>query len=241
VTLTFPDRILPPWVGIANIRHTDPVGLSRILSGLEAHDRQRYTTFRSKKRQHEFLLGRWLLHRATTAWLGDASGVTFDSTPTGIPYVIAPDGYPPITASLSHAGGWFACALTFNGALGIDIEPIIKRDFEAMDDLALYDSGHTAIKRLPVDIQPLEFYKRWTLHEARIKIMHAGHLPSPALAHTCLIHNNLMLSLCIADEVTDPAPLCVMEWMGDTEFRICEAASWQAPVLYTADLCASCG
>ena len=226
---------------MANIRHADPVGLSRILNGLEAHDRRRYATFRSKKRQHEFLLGRWLLRRATTAWLGDAPGVTFDSTPSGIPYVLAPDGYPPITASLSHARGWFACALTFNGALGIDIEPIIKRDFEAMDDLAFHDSDHTAIKRLPVDIQPREFYKRWTRHEARIKIMQAGCLPSPVLAHTCLIHDNLMMSLCIADEGTDPAQLCVMEWMCDTEFRICESVSWQAPVLYTPDLCATTG
>jgi phosphopantetheinyl transferase len=144
---------------------------------------------------------------------------------------MAPEGYPPITASLSHAGGWFACALTFNGTLGIDIEPIIKRDFEAMDDLAFSGTGYPPLGRLPVDIQPREFYKRWTRHEARFKTMQVGHLSSPVLEHTCIIHHRLMLSLCIADMESDPSPPRVMEWMRDTGFRICNNVFCQEPVL----------
>jgi hypothetical protein len=104
-----------------------------------------------------------------------------------------------MTASLSHAGGWFACALTYNGTLGIDIEPIIRRDFESLDDPAFSDSCHPALSRLPVDIRPREFYKRWTRHEARFKTIQAGHPPSPVLAHSCIIHDSLVLSLFMAD------------------------------------------
>jgi phosphopantetheinyl transferase len=115
--------------------------------------------------------------------------------------------------------------------LGIDIEPIIKRDFAAMDDLAFSEAGYTPLARLPVDIRPREFYKRWTRHEARFKIMQAGHLSSPVLEHTCIIHDRLMLSLCIADAEPDPDTLRVMEWLRDVEFRICEMASCQETVL----------
>jgi 4'-phosphopantetheinyl transferase len=236
VTRASPERILPPWVGIADMRHADPVGLSRISDKLGSRDCQRYATFRSEKRRQEFLLGRWLLRRATAAWLGDASRVTLDSTPSGVPTVMVPEGYPPITASLSHTGGWFACALTFNGTLGIDIEPIIKRDFEAMDELAFSDTGYPPLDQLPVEIRPREFYKRWTRHEARFKIMQAGYLSSPVLEHTCIIHDRLMMSLCIADAESDPPLPRVMEWIRDTEFRICNNVSCLEPVLCTQGL-----
>jgi phosphopantetheinyl transferase len=225
-----------PWVCIADMRNAVPVGLSQLFDKLGTHDRQRYVTFRSAKRQQEFLLGRWLLRLATTTWLGNDFGITIDSTPLGVPTVRVPEGYPPITASLSHAGGWFACALTFNGTLGIDIEPIIKRDFEAMDGLAFSEAGYTPIALLPADIRPMEFYKRWTRHEARFKIMQAGHHSSPVLEHTCIIHNRLMLSLCIAGAKSGPDTLRVMEWLRDMEFRICETVSCQETVLRAHDL-----
>ena len=221
------------------MRHADPVGLSRIADKLGSRDRLRYASCRSEKRRHEFLLGRWLLHHATAAWPADASMITFDSTPSGAPCVKVPDGCPPVRASLSHAGGWFACALTFNGALGIDIEPIITRDFESMDDLAFSDSGYPALRRYPVDIRPREFYTRWTRHEARFKTIPAGHPPSPVILHTGIIPDNLMLSLCMADAESEFTPSGVMEWVGGTEFRICKAVSWQEPVLYAPDLCAT--
>jgi 4'-phosphopantetheinyl transferase len=223
------------------MRHADPGGLSRIADNLGSHDRQRYATFRSEKRRQEFLLGRWLLRRATAAWPVDAAGFTFDSTPSGAPYVMAPGGYPPVAASLSHAGGWFACALAFNGALGIDIEPIIDRDFESMNDLVFSGSGYPALNRLPVDIRPREFYTRWTRHEARFKTMPTGHPPSPVIMYSCIIHGSLLLSLCLTDAGPEFAFPCVMEWVGDTDFRICEAVSWQEPVLYTPDLCTTTG
>jgi len=227
MTLAAPKTTMPPWVGIAELRDADPEGLARIANNLGPHDCRRYATFLSKKRRREFLLGRWMLRRAASAWLGGATEVTFDSTPSGAPYGIAPNGYPPIAASLSHAGGWFACALTFDGALGIDIEPIIKRDFEAMDDLAFSEAGYPPLSQLPVDVRPQEFYKRWTRHEAHFKIKQAIHLPSPVIAHTCIIHDRVMLSLCIADAGSNPNPPGVMEWTRDTGFRICETAAYR--------------
>lgn len=233
MTLASPDTILRPWVGIADMRNAEPVGLTRVLDNLGSHDRQRYTTFRSAKRRQEFLLGRWLLHLATRKWLGNDFEIKIDSSPSGVPTVMVPEGYPSITASLSHAGGWFACALTSSGALGIDIEPIVKRDFEAMDDLAFSEAGYTPIARLPADIQPREFYKRWTRHEARYKVIQAGHRSSPMIEHSCIIHNRLMLSLCIADAKSGPDTYSVMEWLRDMEFRTCEMVSCQETVLCT--------
>lgn len=218
---------MAPWVGIADMCDADPVGLSEISNNLGPHDCKRFATFGSEKRQREFLLGRWLLNRAAIAWLGEATEVTFDSTPSGALHVRVPNDCPPIAASLSHAGGWFACALTFNGALGIDIEPIIERDFEVMDEMAFSDVGYPPLSQFPVDVRPQEFYKRWTRHEAHFKIMQVEHLPASVIAHTCIIHYRLMLSLCIADAGSDPNPPKVMEWMCDTGFRICETAAYQ--------------
>lgn len=209
------------------MRDADPIELSQIVDNLGTHDRRKFATLGSKKRRREFLIGRWLLRHAAIAWLGDESEVTFDSTPTGSLQVVTPESYPPIAASLSHAGGWFACALTFNGALGIDIEPIIKRDFEAMDKLAFAESGHPPLSQIPADVRPQEFYRRWTRHEAYFKIKQAEPPFSPFIEHTCIIDDRLMLSLCIAESVSDKKPPGVMEWVRHTGFQICEAADYK--------------
>lgn len=218
---------MAPWVCIADMSDTDPPGLSQIWSNLGPHDLQRFATFGSKKRQREFLLGRWLLCRAAIAWLGETTKITFDSTSSGSLHVRGPKGCPPITASLSHASDWFACALTFNGSIGIDIEPIIDRDFVSMDDLAFSENGHPPLSQVPIDVRPQEFYKRWTLHEARFKFKQAEHLPSPFIEHTCIIHNRLMLSFCIAKSGSDKKLPGVMEWVHHTGFQICESVDYQ--------------
>src|SRR5205823_5330556 len=57
-------------------------------------------------RRREFLAGRWLVEASRSAWKRTGGGT-----------------------SISHSGGWVACALLERGSPGVDIEPMVERDF----------------------------------------------------------------------------------------------------------------
>ena len=99
---------------------------------------------RSQKRRREFLAGRALLSKLN---------VKVDSARDGS--VKAKGG---LGASISHARGWVACVVVPEGRPGIDIEPMIERDFAA--------AGRWKFDR---PMTRAQFYEEWTRYEARFK------------------------------------------------------------------------
>src|SRR6185295_9785422 len=73
-------------------------------------------------------------------------------------------------ASVSHARGWVACVVAGSGRAGIDIEPMIERDFDKLGEWA-FGSGPALAQST---ISREEFYQRWTRYEARIKAFGDG-------------------------------------------------------------------
>jgi hypothetical protein len=140
--------------------------LARALRKLGPRDRRRYAGLRSAKRRREFLAGRALLQQL---------GSTADSTA---------DGIVP-KASVSHARGWVACVVVSSGRPGIDIEPMIERDFDALGEWA-FGAGGTRE----------EFYGRWTRYEARIKAFGDG---AARVSHTerTWFFAGVALSVCV--------------------------------------------
>lgn len=137
-------------------------------------DRRRYARFRSDKRRREFLAGRCLLQR-----LG--KGLPFDSSREGGVKMSGRFG-----ASLSHARGWVACVVVSSGRPGIDIEPMIERDFDKLGEWAFGAGGSRR-----------EFYQRWTCYEARIKALGDGAARASHAERTWLLSDRVALSVCV--------------------------------------------
>jgi len=156
-------------VSVARIDTLDLVSARRRLG---PRDRRRYAGFRSEKRRREFLAGRALLQQL---------GSKADS---------ASDGIVP-KASISHARGWVACVVVNSGRPGIDIEPMIDRDFDALGKWA-FGAGGTRE----------EFYERWTRYEARIKAFGDGKARASHAERTWFLRGKVALSVCLPARTT---------------------------------------
>ena len=113
-------------------------------------------------------------------------GLRFDSSPEG---GIRAGGRAG--ASLSHARGWVAAVVVTSGRPGIDIEPMIDRDFEALGKWA-FGAGGTRE----------EFYERWTRYEARIKAFGDGKARPSHAERTWILGGKVALSVCLPARTT---------------------------------------
>lgn len=135
---------------------------------LQPRDRARFLAIASSKRRYELLAGRSLL-RALAAHL-DLTPVEFDGAEgrAGVVVCGRPVSGPELSASVTHAGPWVACALGHRDGVGIDIETLAERDVAALADFAFANDA-ASIRRLPAPERKLEFYRRWTRYEAAVK------------------------------------------------------------------------
>lgn len=162
------------WIAAARIADLGPQALALARRRLGQRDRRRYARFRSDKRRREFLAGRCLLQR-----LG--MGLPFDSAANGGVKMSGRFG-----ASLSHARGWIAGVVVSSGRPGIDIEPMVERDFDKLGEWAFGSGGSRE-----------EFYERWTRYEARIKAFGGGKARASHAERTWLLADRVALSVCV--------------------------------------------
>jgi hypothetical protein len=132
------------WVAYARIADIGARALAATRERLSAAERARYARFATPRRRREFLAGRWLLEASRSAWNRRGG------------------------SSVSHAGGWVACALLERGVPGVDIEPMVQRDFLKLGAWAFPQRNREPWPRVPRDARRA-FYGRWTRYEARLK------------------------------------------------------------------------
>jgi phosphopantetheinyl transferase len=167
------------WIAAARIADLGAQALALARRRLGQRDRRRFARFRSDKRRREFLAGRCLLQR-----LG--RGLPFDSSPGGGVIMAGRFG-----ASISHARGWVACVVVSSGQPGIDIEPMIERDFNKLGEWAFGSAD------APTFMSREEFYERWTRYEARIKAFGDGEARASHAERTWLLSDRVALSVCV--------------------------------------------
>ena len=172
------------WIAAARIADLGARALSAARRRLGPRDRRRYAGFRSEKRRREFLAGRALLQKFLSE---------FDSAPDGGIRVQGRAG-----ASISHARGWVACVVTSAGKPGIDIEPMIERDFDRLGEWAFGESAHARAH----SFSRQEFYERWTRYEARIKAFGDGAARASHAERTWLLSDRVALSVCVPGRST---------------------------------------
>ncbi|HEX9395798.1 MAG TPA: hypothetical protein VF943_03560 [Burkholderiales bacterium] len=141
-------------VALARIADLGAAAFAAARKNLGPRDRRRLAALSSARRRREFLAGRWLLGHSSRA-MRTRVPLRFDASPHGGVEASARH----IAASVSHSRGWVACALLERGAVGVDLEPMVPRDFTAAGQWAF---------GIPTD-SPRDFYGRWTRYEARLK------------------------------------------------------------------------
>jgi hypothetical protein len=132
------------WIAYARLADIGARALAATRRQLCAADRARLARFATGRRRREFLAGRWLLSASRNAWQRSGG------------------------ASISHSGGWVACALLERGVPGVDIEPMVARDFRKLGAWAFPANDREPWPRAPRDARRA-FYGRWTRYEARLK------------------------------------------------------------------------
>lgn len=161
-----PGKSSLPAVAVARIDGLgahDPADAVR----LQPRDRTRFEGMGSAKRRRELLAGRRLL--AELAASLDLA-VAFDGAEAAAGVVVdaGSTGSVALSASVTHSGPWVACAIGDADGIGIDLEVLAERDFLALSEAAFPGSA-ASLSALASSDRAMEFYRRWTRHEAAVK------------------------------------------------------------------------
>lgn len=152
----------------------DPQRRARAARWLSAAEQARHHRFRHDEDRDMFLLGRVMAR----ALVGRALGVEpcawqWAEGPRGRPEV---SGHPsPVSFNLAHSAGMVVCALSHDGAVGVDVEhrhrpptdPQIVRRFCSPAEII-------DIERHGTDGWRDQFLRYWTLKEAYLKARGVG-------------------------------------------------------------------
>jgi 4'-phosphopantetheinyl transferase len=132
-------------------------------------------------RAQQYLSGHWLARLLLSAQFGAApEHCQLEERLNLPPLVIAPYaetaqgigiGTGQIALSISHSGGWIACAIS-DAAIGIDIEQRQPRD-----GLLRFQELLLAVGETPNSLSLDELLQRWVAKEAWIKRHHGSALP----------------------------------------------------------------
>ena len=141
----------------------------RQLSPAEAN---RYARFLRPERQWQYLLGRMLLRQAVSHATGlPGAAISTINTPGAGPRLLLPEGVQQPWFSLSHSRHWIACAVSFDGALGLDIEVLDPtRDTLALARAACHPLEQSWLHSQCEAARDSAFYRLWTLKEALFKL-----------------------------------------------------------------------
>lgn len=118
--------------------------------------------------RRRFALAHAILRQLLAHRLGCApSGLDFRTGPFGKPYLVHDCG---LRFNLSHAGDYVLVALSEQGEVGVDIE---YRDPE-LDVGSLAELAWSGRERRDGQIEPCDFFARWTGKEAVLKALGVG-------------------------------------------------------------------
>lgn len=156
---------------LVNMR-TRVLGWRQELPTLNEEERGRAARFRFERDRGMFVCCRAALRRILAERTGqDAGSLAFQAGAHGKPALVGGG----IEFNVSHSGEWFACAVSAQGPVGVDVEEI-----HALRDMLTVAQHHFApaeVKRLfaiPEQDRKRSFFECWTRKEAVIKATGEG-------------------------------------------------------------------
>lgn len=154
-------------------RHVPDDALAHGKHQLSPAEADRYARFLRPERQWQYLVGRMLLRQAIShaTGLSGAAISTIDTPGAGPQLLLLPESVQQPWFSLSHSRHWIACAVSFDGALGLDIEVLDPaRDVLALASVGCHPLEHSWLRSQSERERSNAFYRLWTLKEALFKL-----------------------------------------------------------------------
>ena len=156
----------------------DPWLLNQYHSLLSQAELQRWQGIRTKEGKRCFLVSR--------AMIRTLLGTAINCSPTALNITADSQGKPlinrpttPWQFNLSHSHGLIALALTYDTAVGVDVECHHRNaDILQLARHCFHPYEIQQLEALPTDEQQQHFFKLWTLKEAYVKAIGTG------LSHT---------------------------------------------------------
>lgn len=175
--------------------------LAEFAGWLAPDEAARHQRFVRRERQRQFVIGRVLARQALAELLGVAPrSLRIEDRPGQAPALSEP--YSTISFSISHSGPWVACAVSADGAVGVDIEQLDGSRNIAALAVQAFDAERCAwLAARPAASRVRDFYNLWSAQEARIK------LGAEAASTVELFHPELSVVLCSAQPLVQPPQL----------------------------------
>jgi phosphopantetheinyl transferase len=175
---TPPDRILRTsdeyhvdvWTAVLDVPASALEALERILSNGE---RARAERFYAPIDRNRYVASHIVLRMILSSYIGDSPGkLLFSYGPYGQPSLTGPTR---VRFSLSHAEDLAFIAVTYDRAIGIDVEHLNQADIGRELGERFLSSGQLKrLTRLPRSMRRREFLLSWTFREAYAKARGIG-------------------------------------------------------------------
>lgn len=197
------------WSQLSSWNSSDLIGF------LDKRESSRLETMKSKKRRHEFLLGRFLLKNIISSYLEVATDeIEIGLEAQGKPFLKRPQA--PFFFNLSHSGDFLCVAYSFDSPVGIDLErrPLSRRHLGAAK-LVLSQKEFESLKEKPEDVQRETLLEAWTEKEA------VGKLTGRGLTHDESMVTNIQLFSIKEDDfvlkLATSEPKAKVSWKGSLD------------------------
>jgi 4'-phosphopantetheinyl transferase len=147
-----------------------------VVAALEQEERERASRFHFAHDRRRYATGRGLLRHLLGGYTCIApEEVRFSYGPEGKPFLRSGSTSRQLQFSLSHSGGWALVGLTWEIAIGVDLEAV--REVPEQMDIAranFASSEYDCLSRLPAAQRAEGFFACWTRKEAVVKALGGG-------------------------------------------------------------------
>lgn len=162
------------WHAHVDVLHAAPAAGTRALEWLTAAERDRYGRFRRDVDRRMFLLGRVMARSIVGRALGTSPVAwPWREGPRGRPEIDIPDC--PMAFNIAHSGGLVACAFSWTGEVGVDIEDRRRARLDPdMVTRCCSPAEAADVRSREGDRWRDRFLQYWTLKESYLKARGLG-------------------------------------------------------------------
>jgi 4'-phosphopantetheinyl transferase len=164
------------WACFCDTRSLAATQIADLAECLSPAERERSARFWQAHDKRDYVAAHALVRMALSAHTHLGPGhLSLGADRYGKPFLLLPDGATPPHFSLTHSRGLVACVVSWDGAVGIDVEPVdTTLDVDRIATRFFSVEESDALRRYPVTERPSRFCELWTLKEALFKAVGTG-------------------------------------------------------------------
>jgi 4'-phosphopantetheinyl transferase len=180
--------------------------------GLPVIELERWAQYSFEKDRNAFLAKRLLIRGALSSHVGiQPTELTFIENEYGKPALAAEYDADALHFNLSSTPQLAVCAISHQGAVGVDVEDDARSDALELVDWVLGPEEQRSLNRLPLQERAPAFLRHWTLKEAYVKARGIGVTLPLAEIQFCLTDGHSISASFGAELNDDPARWCFLQ------------------------------